>query len=42
MAHKIKRTLTRAELKKVKEENVKSVKRVEKVKGQCGRGEEGI
>ena len=34
MAHKTKRTLTRAELKKMKEENAKTVKRVEKVKGK--------
>ena len=32
MAHKTKRTLTRAELKKVREENVKRAKRVEEVK----------
>ena len=34
MACKTKRTLTRAELKKVKEENAKRVKRAEKVKGK--------
>ena len=34
MACKTKRTLTRAELKKVKEENAKRVKRVEEVKGK--------
>ena len=32
MAHKTKRTLTRADLKKVKEENAKRVRRVEEVK----------
>ena len=32
MAHKTKRTLTRAELKKVKEENAKRARRVEEVK----------
>ena len=32
MAHKTKRTLTRAELKKVKEENAKRVRRVEEVR----------
>ena len=34
MAHKTKGTLIRAELKKVKEENTKRMKRVEKVKGK--------
>ena len=34
MACKTKTTLTRAELKKIKEENAKRVKRVEKVKGK--------
>ena len=38
MACKTKRTLTRAELKKVREKNVKRVRRVEEVKRKVERG----
>ena len=38
MAHKTKRTLTRAELKKVREENAKRVSRVEEVKRKVEEG----
>ena len=38
MAHKTKRTLTRAELKKVREENVKRVRRVEEVSRKVEEG----
>ena len=38
MAHKTKRTLTRAELKNVREENAKRVRRVEEVKKKIEEG----